>query len=71
MSPIRPPVAYELAVLLVGRATLLSEAAERERVQLKGHRLVGGTRASIYNAMPLAVMHARVDSMRDFERHHA
>jgi phosphoserine aminotransferase len=51
--------------------TFLSEAAEPGLVQLKGHRLVGGTRASIYNALPLAGMHAWVDFMRDFERRHA
>ncbi len=48
----------------------LSEAAERGLVQLKGHRLVGGMRASIYNAMPVAGVQALVDFMRDFERRH-
>jgi phosphoserine aminotransferase len=48
----------------------LSEAAERGLVQLKGHRLVGGMRASIYNAMPLAGVQALVEFMRDFERRH-
>lgn len=37
-------------------------------VQLKGHKLVGGMRASIYNAMPLAGVQALVDYMREFER---
>jgi phosphoserine aminotransferase len=37
---------------------------------LKGHRLVGGMRASIYNAMPLAGVQALVDFMRDFETRH-
>lgn len=37
---------------------------------LKGHRVVGGMRASIYNAMPLAGVQALTDFMRDFERHH-
>ena len=36
--------------------------------QLKGHRAVGGIRASIYNAMPLAGVRALVDYMKDFER---
>jgi phosphoserine aminotransferase len=49
----------------------LSEAAERGMVQLKGHRLVGGMRASIYNAMPLAGVQALVGFMQDFERRHA
>ncbi|MCK6627016.1 MAG: 3-phosphoserine/phosphohydroxythreonine transaminase [Anaerolineae bacterium] len=35
---------------------------------LKGHRSVGGLRASIYNAMPLAGVQALVDFMREFER---
>jgi phosphoserine aminotransferase len=37
---------------------------------LKGHRVVGGMRASIYNAVPLAGVHALVDFMCDFERRH-
>lgn len=37
---------------------------------LKGHRVVGGMRASIYNAMPLAGVQALTDFMRDFERRH-
>jgi phosphoserine aminotransferase len=35
---------------------------------LKGHRSVGGLRASIYNAMSLDGVQALVDFMRDFER---
>jgi phosphoserine aminotransferase len=37
-------------------------------VQLKGHRVVGGMRASIYNAMPIAGVQALVAFMREFER---
>lgn len=37
---------------------------------LKGHRAVGGMRASIYNAMPLAGIQALTDFMREFERRH-
>jgi phosphoserine aminotransferase len=48
----------------------LQQAAERGLVQLKGHRLVGGMRASIYNAMPLAGVQALVEFMREFERRH-
>jgi phosphoserine aminotransferase len=36
-------------------------------LQLKGHKSVGGMRASIYNAMPLEGVQALVDYMRDFE----
>jgi phosphoserine aminotransferase len=48
----------------------LKGAKERGMVQLKGHRSVGGMRASIYNAMPLEGVQALVDYMRDFERGH-
>lgn len=45
----------------------LNEAAERNLVRLKGHRSVGGIRASIYNAMPLSGVSALIDFMTDFE----
>ncbi len=51
-------------------ATFLQGAEERGLVQLKGHRIVGGMRASIYNAMPLAGVQALVDYMKDFEARH-
>ena len=35
---------------------------------LKGHKVIGGMRASIYNAMPLAGVNALVDFMREFQR---
>ena len=37
-------------------------------LSLKGHRAVGGMRASIYNAMPLEGVQALVDFMRDFAK---
>ena len=37
---------------------------------LKGHRSVGGIRASLYNACPTAAMKALVEFMREFERTH-
>jgi phosphoserine aminotransferase len=46
----------------------LSEARAHGLVALEGHRSVGGMRASIYNAMPLAGVEALVAFMRDFER---
>ncbi len=46
----------------------LAGAKERHLLQLKGHKSVGGMRASIYNAMPLAGVQALVDYMRDFEK---
>jgi len=48
----------------------LKGASERGMVQLKGHRSVGGMRASIYNAMPLAGVQTLVDYMRDFAVRH-
>jgi phosphoserine aminotransferase len=48
----------------------LKGARERGMVQLKGHRSVGGMRASIYNAMPEAGVRALVDWMREFEKQH-
>ena len=48
----------------------LKGAVERGMVQLKGHRSVGGMRASIYNAMPVEGVRALVDYMREFEKKH-
>jgi len=48
----------------------LKGALERGMVQLKGHRSVGGMRASIYNAMPIEGVRALVDYMREFEKKH-
>jgi len=45
----------------------LKGAQERGLIQLKGHRSVGGMRASIYNAMPAEGVQALVDYMREFE----
>jgi phosphoserine aminotransferase len=39
-------------------------------MQLKGHRSVGGMRASIYNAMPLDGVLALIHWMREFEQEH-
>ena len=48
----------------------LKGALERGMVQLKGHRSVGGMRASIYNAMPIEGVRALVEYMREFEKQH-
>lgn len=48
----------------------LKGADERGLVQLKGHRVVGGMRASLYNAMPLEGVQALVDYMKEFEARH-
>jgi len=48
----------------------LKGAKARGMVQLKGHRSVGGMRASIYNAMPVEGIQALVDWMKEFEKLH-
>jgi phosphoserine aminotransferase len=48
--------------------TFVAEATAAGLSGLKGHRSVGGLRASIYNAQPLAGVQALVDFMQDFER---
>jgi phosphoserine aminotransferase len=48
----------------------LKGAKERGMVQLKGHRAVGGMRASIYNAMPIEGVQTLVSYLEDFEREH-
>lgn len=48
----------------------LKEARARGLSELKGHRSVGGMRASIYNAMPIEGVRTLVDFMRDFEKRH-
>ncbi len=46
----------------------ISEAKKRDLHELKGHRSVGGIRASIYNAMPVAGVEALRDFMTEFHR---
>ncbi len=48
----------------------LSQAKSAGLLQLKGHKSVGGMRASIYNAMPLAGVQALVAFMKDFAQRH-
>jgi phosphoserine aminotransferase len=48
----------------------LAGAKERGLVQLKGHKTVGGMRASIYNAMPIEGVQALVDYLKEFEKKH-
>ena len=73
------PVAVENRSLMNIPFTLKNEAFDeeflkaakaRQMVQLKGHRSVGGMRASIYNAMPIEGVQALVDLMKDFEKQH-
>ena len=48
-------------------AAFLAGASAKGLVTLKGHRSVGGMRASIYNAMPEAGVDALVAFMQEFE----
>ncbi|MEO1526834.1 MAG: 3-phosphoserine/phosphohydroxythreonine transaminase [Planctomycetota bacterium] len=52
------------------QAEFLSQAAEHNLVNLKGHRSVGGIRASIYNAMPSEGVRSLADFMKDFATKH-
>ena len=48
-------------------AKFIAEAKANCFVNLKGHRTVGGMRASIYNAMPVEGVEKLVDFMKEFE----
>jgi phosphoserine aminotransferase len=52
-------------------AEFLTEAGRAGLQGLKGHRVSGGMRASIYNAISPAAVDALIEFMRDFERRHA
>lgn len=51
-------------------STFVDFCSDRGIVGIKGHRSVGGFRASLYNAMPLASVRALVEAMHDFEATH-
>ena len=51
-------------------AKFIKEATEAGFVNLKGHRSVGGMRASIYNAMPTEGVEKLVAFMREFEKNY-
>jgi len=51
-------------------AQVIAGATKQGLLNLKGHRLVGGMRASLYNAMPLAGVQALVDYLAAFEANH-
>ena len=74
-SPINPADRSRMNVPFTLKDAALDEAflkgaKERGLLQLKGHRSVGGMRASIYNAMPEAGVRALVDFMKEFEKTH-
>ncbi|MGJ4730260.1 phosphoserine transaminase [Luteimonas sp. SDU101] len=51
-------------------AAFLDGAREAGLIGLKGHRVLGGMRASLYNPMPVAGVQALVDYMREFQKRH-
>ncbi len=51
-------------------AAFVKGAAERGLLNLKGHRIAGGMRASLYNAMPMEGVTALIDYMKEFEAEH-
>ncbi|HMR20480.1 MAG TPA: 3-phosphoserine/phosphohydroxythreonine transaminase [Sphingobacterium sp.] len=51
-------------------AEFLALAKERNLIGIKGHRSVGGFRASIYNALTLTSINALIDTMKEFEDKH-
>ena len=51
-------------------ALCVSGAAERGLLNIKGHRIAGGMRASIYNAMPMAGVDALIAYLKEFEVEH-
>lgn len=74
-NPVHGPVRSRMNVPFVLRdeslnAAFLQGAEAAGLMQLKGHKSVGGMRASIYNAMPLDGVRALVAYMQDFERRH-
>ena len=65
----RMNVPFQLADAALDKV-FLEESLAQGLHALKGHRVVGGMRASIYNAMPLEGVKALTDFMIDFERRH-
>ena len=51
-------------------AEFMAFATSKGMVGIKGHRSIGGFRASCYNALPLEAVAALVDCMKEFERNH-
>ncbi len=74
-NPVHRPVRSRMNVpFILANESLnqafLADAEQAGLLHLKVHKSVGGMRASIYNAMPLAGVQALVDFMQDFEKRH-
>ena len=72
-NPVAPEFRSMMNVTFVAaseelNAAFVKAAAAEGFVNLKGHRSVGGMRASIYNAMPIEGVEALVEFMKAFER---
>jgi phosphoserine aminotransferase len=51
-------------------AAFIRDAASKGLVNLKGHKIAGGMRASLYNAMPMEGVDALIETMKEFEKNH-
>ena len=51
-------------------AAFVRFAASKSLVNLKGHKIAGGMRASLYNAMPMEGVDALIETMKEFEKNH-
>ena len=74
-NPIDPPVRSRMNVPFTLHdsaldAAFLQESEAAGLLALKGHKAIGGMRASLYNAVPLEAVQALVDFMHDFARRH-
>ncbi|MBE2210790.1 MAG: 3-phosphoserine/phosphohydroxythreonine transaminase [Xanthomonadaceae bacterium] len=74
-NEVAPPVRSRMNVPFFLRndaldAEFLHQAGERGLIGLKGHKVVGGMRASLYNALPDAAVEALIDFMQEFARRH-
>lgn len=74
-NPVHAPVRSRMNVPFILADESLNDAFlkgadEAGLTQLKGHKSVGGMRASIYNAVPLEAVQALVSYLQDFERRH-
>lgn len=74
-NPIDPPARSRMNVPFTLRdsaldAAFLQESEAAGLMALKGHKAIGGMRASLYNAVPLEAVVALTDFMRDFARRH-
>ncbi len=76
MNPVAPEARSRMNIPFLLRDesrndAFLAGAKARGLLQLKGHKSVGGMRASLYNAMPMAGVEALVAYLRDFEKEQA